>query len=132
MIRLDRIKLKCPNCEANLTVSSDREFFFCEYCGARIAADEKNRYTYRRIDEARIREADAAENIRMKELEIEQQKMRSEQRLFAVWAAAVILLTVLMVITWNGAGGLGGGLFVLDLIVLVSGLRALKRRRKNK
>ena len=58
--------------------------------------------------------------------------MRGEQRLFAVWAAAVILLTVLMVITWNGAGGLGGGLFVLDLIVLVSGLRALKRRRKNK
>lgn len=73
-------KIQCPNCKANLSVDSSRNILFCEYCGQKILENddiirsehtENINYTYREIDEARIKEAEVelkklehAENIR--------------------------------------------------------------------
>ena len=39
--------LKCPNCDANIHIDDDREFGFCNYCGAQIQIREvvEVRYT---------------------------------------------------------------------------------------
>lgn len=51
---------KCPNCGANLKADDDREFMFCEYCGARIdLVDRRTVHTEHIIDEAKIKDAEA-------------------------------------------------------------------------
>lgn len=59
---------KCPNCGANLKADDDREFMFCEFCGARIdLVDRRTVHTEHIIDEAKIKDAEAkiknAENV---------------------------------------------------------------------
>lgn len=73
---MNMIRLICPNCGANLSVSGDggREYCFCEYCGARIKLYDPNMKTYRYIDEARIREAELNAQLKEKELELSRYK----------------------------------------------------------
>jgi len=90
---IEMVSLSCPNCGASLQVSSDRESFFCEYCGQKIYVSDSNhqKYTYRKIDDARIREAEAKEAIRIKELELELEKLKSKERNDkAGWKAGLI------------------------------------------
>ena len=77
---VQKISRVCPQCGANLEVSSDRQFFFCEYCGQKIILSDSNhqKYTYRKIDDARIREAEAKELVRLKEIELEQAKLKAK------------------------------------------------------
>ena len=95
------ISLTCPQCGANLEVASDREFLFCEFCGRKIAVADSNhqRYTYRQIDDARIKEADVQESIRLRELEIELIRMQDESRRkkFAIYAKLVVIFAFLLI-----------------------------------
>ena len=65
-----KIDLTCPKCEANLTVNADRDFLFCEYCGAKILLSDENTYTIRKVDEAEIIHAQTERLIRLKEIEL--------------------------------------------------------------
>ena len=35
------IKMRCPNCNADLSVDSDQKICFCSYCGTRILLDDE-------------------------------------------------------------------------------------------
>lgn len=98
---VQNISLTCPQCGANLEVSSDREYCFCEYCGQRIAVSDSNhqKYTYRQIDDARIKEANVQEAIRLRELEIELIKMKDEsrQKKFAIYTRLVVVFVLLLI-----------------------------------
>ncbi len=50
------IELTCPKCGGNMSVKDDMKQAFCMYCGYKIIID--NEYTYRKVDEARIKEAE--------------------------------------------------------------------------
>lgn len=69
------ISLKCPECGADIDIEEGHKQCFCKYCGTKILIDDGNStYTYRKVDEARIKEAEVDKAIRLKELEIEQEK----------------------------------------------------------
>lgn len=58
------VTLECPKCGGELKdvkVEEGTDTLFCTYCGARVAIDKDNEFVFRHIDEARIREAEAAE-----------------------------------------------------------------------
>ena len=75
------ISLKCPECKADLNIEEGRTMCYCQYCGTRILIDDNSSTrTYRKIDEARIKEAEVDKAIRLKELEIEQMKLQNEER----------------------------------------------------
>lgn len=75
------ISLKCPECKADLNIEEGRKMCYCQYCGTRILIDDNSSTrTYRKIDEARIKEAEVDKAIRLKELEIEQMKLQNEER----------------------------------------------------
>ena len=68
---------ECPKCHAPLQEQSR----FCSHCGTAVLFDDeaaRSKYTYQKVDDARIREADVKETIRLKELEIEQMKLQDE------------------------------------------------------
>lgn len=69
------ISLKCPECGADIDIEEGHKQCFCKYCGTKILIDDGNStYTYRKVDEARIKEAEVDKAIRLKELEIDQEK----------------------------------------------------------
>lgn len=71
---IQMIRLKCPACGANLEIESDRKTAFCTYCGEKILVHNDNEYTYRHIDEARLRE------IELEERELEEKIKDKEKR----------------------------------------------------
>ena len=75
------VQLNCPQCNATLEVEASRKFCFCTYCGAKAILDDGS-VTTRIIDDARIREAEALERIKLKEAEtnLEIQKIKLEKR----------------------------------------------------
>ena len=92
---IQTISLSCPGCGASLKVSSDRESFFCEYCGQKIYVSDSNhqKCTYRKVDDARIREADVQEAIRLRKMQDE-----SRQKKFALYAKFGVLAACLLII----------------------------------
>ena len=68
---------ECPKCHAPIEEQSR----FCSHCGTAVLLDDeatRSKYTYQKVDDARIREADVKEKIRLKELEIEHMKLQDE------------------------------------------------------
>ena len=82
---MDTVHVKCPHCNSEYEIAVNKPVVFCMDCGSQIIVDHHNNeytvnynrntndnYTYRKIDDARIREADVKESIRLRELEIEE------------------------------------------------------------
>ena len=96
---VEMIKIQCAQCGANMEIEEDRKICFCTYCGAKMLLDDGTRsYTYRHIDEARIKEAEVNEKIRLKELEIEKDKTRLRNILIVIWITLVIAVAVFAVV----------------------------------
>ncbi len=90
--------LRCPACGANL---SDENAKFCPFCGSAIIIGDSVKYTYTKVDEARLREAEAKETIRLKELELEQAKLNEGKKMnkskfvmIAAWGLFLILIII--------------------------------------
>ena len=66
------IDMKCVKCGKTIRVEDDRDFCFCSYCGSRIdIIADKPRNS--------IGSNDQANEIRLKELEIEKEKMETDE-----------------------------------------------------
>ena len=95
------IAAKCTSCGADLHVEAGRESFFCQFCGAHQTLEDANhrQYTYRSVDDARIREADAREAIRLKELEIEHLRLQHEtqQKRFMMWTRLIAIIAYFLI-----------------------------------
>lgn len=98
----ETVSVKCASCGATLQAMPEREVIFCQFCGAKqlLKDDNHHRYTYRNVDDARIREADANETIRLKELEIELLRMQDEtrQKRFGLWMRLIVVLAYFMIL----------------------------------
>ena len=68
------ISLKCPECSSNLQIEEGRDKCFCQYCGAEISLnDYYSSHIYRKVDEARIKEAEYKKEVRVKQAEIDKE-----------------------------------------------------------
>ena len=88
------VPLYCPNCGA--PVGKDAKF--CSQCGSPIVITDdtqRSEHIVRKIDEARIKEATAAEKIQLKKLEIqaekEKQKTQRDQQWYKVYPIIVLI-----------------------------------------
>lgn len=134
------LAVRCPSCNANTRCDQGMEFCFCSYCGAQIALEDKStRHTYRQIDDARIREAEVGELVRLKELELEAARMKQGNRITLIWIALMVLL--LLVSIWFFAtpdsrgisqGAVGIVLLMFDVILFLGGVIALAVRKRSR
>ena len=77
---MEFISLECPHCHASLEVAPGRDTYFCSYCGSQVLLDRGGtRHTY--VDEASVREAEAKERVRLKELELEKERLEHFHRM---------------------------------------------------
>ena len=103
------ISLKCPECDASLSVDGELKQCFCQYCGTKIMIDDgSTSHTYRTVDEARIKEAEIKESIRLKELELEEKRYTDKKKAKSfkvkVSIALAIIGVILMIIGFLGEG----------------------------
>lgn len=89
------ISLTCPNCNANLdNIDPSRPFYYCQYCGTKIALDDgtirKETHIY---DEAKIKETESSERVKMREMDLEREhsKQMNEILKYVLIFAAVLL-----------------------------------------
>lgn len=138
------VAMNCPKCNASLNI----DMKFCSHCGTPVVIDDeamRMKYTYQQVDDARIREADVQEKIRLKELEIELVKLQHETqqrknlqrtKLFVLSfvSVAVIAIALLFIVFYEKIGlgddpsisMVGFVLILVWLIILPKALRNLK------
>ena len=92
------VSVKCPECGAALTVEDGRQQAFCSYCGTRVLIANENEKITRTINEAEIKKAEAERDIRLKELENENQKQKNNKKIIAFLWAGIFVLAVLSLI----------------------------------
>ena len=108
------VKVKCPYCKEEAEIKYGVADYFCPYCGKRVRLLEDstvndvrtnvnfnvdvNNTTTRKIDEARIREAEVKESIELRkyELQTEQSKHSTILLISFFGIFAVIVFIVLM------------------------------------
>lgn len=121
------ISLKCPDCGAVLSIEEGRKQCFCQFCGAKIVMDDGSTTNIYR-DEARIKEAEVNEQIRLKELELELSDRQQKKQTLKIKIIVSIVLAVigglfmLLSDVNETAGILGFGCLVALLWVWVGGL----------
>lgn len=104
------ISLKCPECGADIDIEEGHKQCFCKYCGTKILIDDgrSTTHTYHKVDEARLKEAEVDELIRLKELEIEKEERQYHRRVVKYKVIALIILGIVGTISFvidNGAEG---------------------------
>lgn len=97
------ISLKCPECNASLSVDEELKQCFCQYCGAKILIDDgSTTHTYRQVDEARIKEAEVKQLLELKKLEIEEAKRiakeNSKKNKIKLAATSVVVGIIIFVV----------------------------------
>ena len=94
----------CLNCGANITIDdSNRDFSFCQYCGSKIMFDDYYS-TQRIVDEAKIKQAETDRTIRLKELELEEnrqsQKNTFKNILTIIWLILSFIILIIGIFKW--------------------------------
>ena len=94
--------LVCPNCKGQLSVnwSPGMNTCFCNFCGSQILIDDGStttnfNYTYREIDDARIREAEANERIRIHEINTSHEESKSAGKVLLIFF--IILFSFMLI-----------------------------------
>lgn len=113
--------VKCPACEANLSIEAGRTRCFCTYCGSQIIVTNDNEHIYRHIDEAKIKEAEANRAIQLKKLEIIEKKRASAEKSKKVKIIISIIMGILGIILLLADIGMDSmvGLLVIEFVGLI-------------
>ena len=101
---------KCKMCGGSLEIPEGSPIAYCQYCGTKLEFDNGNKttthnynHTYVQRDEARIRETERKEKIRLKELENQENQKKREQKqqkwIAIGWAiAAVVCFGIIFIV----------------------------------
>ncbi len=95
------ISLRCPDCNAHLSIEEGHSYCFCNYCGAKIFIQNENEIIYRRIDEAKIKQAENDQILKIKELELKEKELSRAstiKKAKIIIVAAILLTGILLVI----------------------------------
>ena len=121
----DLVSLKCPSCGSVIHIESNKESCFCTNCGSHIKISDPNKKTVTYIDAARVKEAEVKENIRKKELELED-KRRQNTRIKEYLKYLIIAIAVICLFFLFNNHDFMVGLFLISVILVpVAGIVAI-------
>lgn len=128
------ISVKCPDCGANLDVEEGRKQLFCSYCGAKVIINNDNEYIYRHIDEAKIRQAEIDETIRLKELEIEEkEKEKSRNGRYLAWKISGALAVIGFLLSSIAPGNsFSSGAIIIAICIAILAFNSGNNKTKQK
>ena len=112
------ISLTCPNGNANLDdIDPSRPFCYCQYCGTKIALDDgtirKETHIY---DEAKIKETESSERVKMREMDLEREhsKQMNEILKYVLIFAAVLFVVGIILAAFDVE--IGGDIILFEIL----------------
>lgn len=94
---MELIKLKCETCGATLEVNEKLSKVHCNYCGTEFMLDDgSTTQTYRKIDEAKLKEFEIRDKIHARELEYKEREEKRTVLWILLFFGLAILLTFLL------------------------------------
>jgi hypothetical protein len=130
------ISLTCPNCNANLDdIDSSRPFCYCQYCGTKIALDDgtirKETHIY---DEAKIKETESSERVKMREMDVEREhsKQMNEILKYVLIFAAVLFVVGIVLAAFDVEIGYDIILFEMAVGIWAFFFMLIRKDKKNK
>ena len=122
---INLVSVKCPDCGAQLSIEEGRNEAFCTYCGAKVLINNENEHIHRYIDEAGIKQAETDRVVRMRQMEIADEKRIASQKTATVKLIISLVLAVigvLMMVVGGLAGSASGDPDSGFYIVLIVGM----------
>lgn len=112
------ISLTCPNCNANLDdIDSSRPFCYCQYCGTKIALDDgtirKETHIY---DEAKIKETESSERVKMREMDLEREHSKQMNAIFKYVLIFAAVLFVVGIVLAAFDVEIGGDIILFEIL----------------
>ena len=99
------VALTCPRCNASVQLPEGKTSGYCAYCGTPIAYDDGSvTVTYRTEDAVKLKEAETEAALKLRQLEIEEQRRPGRLKLMAILA----LVGMLMLLVGSFAGSASG------------------------
>lgn len=92
------ISVKCPDCGQTLSIEENRTQAFCTYCGAKVLISNENEYVIRQVDEAGIKKAETERLIKLKELELQEQREIQTRKLRRVLTVIWLIISVILLV----------------------------------
>lgn len=96
--------VKCPDCGASLPVEEGRTQVFCSYCGTKIIITNENEHIFRTIDEASVKQSDTDRMVRMRELDLEEQRANHgngvKKVLTIIWIVLSLIILAICIVKW--------------------------------
>lgn len=128
------ISLTCPNCNANLDdIDSSRPFCYCQYCGTKIALDDgtirKETHIY---DEAKIKETESSERVKMREMDVEREhsKQMNEILKYALIFAAVLFVVGIVLAAFDVE--IGWYIILFEVVAVLWAFEFIATRKNKK
>ena len=129
---MEMISLKCPECGANINIEADHKHCFCPYCGVQIIIDDGvTAYTYRKVDEAKIKEAEVDKIIRLKELELKEKQITKEEHIRDLKIKCTIVLGSLAIIAAIFGWFFDIWLFIACILIWTIGGKSKNNKKEN-
>lgn len=111
------ISVKCPDCGQTLSIENNRTQAFCTYCGAKILIHNENEHIFRTIDEAGVQQAETDRLIKLKELELEEKRLKQQSTLrkilMPIWLILSIVILGIVIARWSTEDGFGAAFLML-------------------
>lgn len=124
----------CPSCGASLDIDSkDHEVGSCPYCGAKVMLDDY-RSSHHIVDEARIKEAETEQVVRLKELEIEEMDRARirKGRLIAYGLLLLAIIVTVIIYAINNDPGMMAILMLEIIGIVIIAVKSMKQSKKRK
>ena len=120
---MEIVSMKCPNCGSLVYFEKGQDRCFCSHCGSQLQFSDPNnkKFTYTKIDAARIREAQTRESIRQRELDIQERQLNKERNMLivktvlsaiAIIAVAAVVIYIIHLVQSDKKFGFGFGMFM--------------------
>lgn len=134
--------MKCPECGASLSMDSEKPLKFCSFCGSNLLILNENEQIIRHVDEAKLKQAETEQMVRLKELELQEKEAEELRKRKAVrrktgliLLIAGLLLTIIGMIVQDSNDKVGSTIGVIGIFILLADLiywLASKPRSKSK
>ncbi len=131
------LSMTCPNCNASLdNIDPSRKYCYCQYCGTKILIDDEvNRHETHVYDEARIKETESKELLRLKELEIEREHEKEDKetgKKLLIAAVGIFILAFILHFVLKSYSTIPGFVALGGVLVGIEGMTKIAPNRDNK
>lgn len=110
---MDVTPITCPKCGGTIQVPLGEKMCYCAFCSTQLFIEDGSRtVTYRIVDEARIREAEAMQSV-------ESAKATTELeigKISLIIAAGLILASIVLFLLGGAYAGIGATLLIFAII----------------